>query len=140
MDGMKKTANQSTRRTQGMNWIRPVKRLAIYLRDGLACVWCNATIEDGIILTLDHLTAYSKGGSNDATNLVTCCSRCNSSRGTRGITAFAHVVAAYLNHGVKPATILARIALVRRRVLDIQGAKELMERRGGFVKAVRKGL
>lgn len=31
---------------QGMNWIRQEKRYAIYLRDGLACVWCKATIED----------------------------------------------------------------------------------------------
>lgn len=34
---------RSTRKAdwQGMNWIRQDKRLAIYLRDGLACVWCG---------------------------------------------------------------------------------------------------
>lgn len=124
------------KRTQGMNWIRPVKRLAIYMRDGLACVWCGATLEDAV-LTLDHLKPYSKKGDHDATNLVTCCHRCNSSRGNRSVTAFARAVAAYLNHGVKPTTILAHIARQRRRVLDIPAAKELMDHRGGFVKACK---
>ena len=31
----------------GSKWIRPDKRLAIYLRDGLACAWCGHALEDG---------------------------------------------------------------------------------------------
>lgn len=62
---------------QGHNWIRPEKRLAIYRRDGLACVYCRRS---GLALTLDHLTPRSQGGTNDATNLVTACVRCNSRR------------------------------------------------------------
>lgn len=122
---------------QGMNWIRPAKRLSIYLRDGLACCWCGATIEDGAILTLDHLTPHSHGGSNDATNLVTSCGRCNSSRGNRSTKVFAAAVAGYLNHGVKPEAILAHVNTTRRRALDVNGAKELIARRGGFVAACR---
>jgi hypothetical protein len=49
------------------------------------------------------------------------------------------VVAAYLNHGVKPSTILAHIAKTSKRSLDITSAKELMERRGGFVAACQSG-
>lgn len=26
---------------QGMNWCRPATRLAIYLRDGMACTYCG---------------------------------------------------------------------------------------------------
>lgn len=134
------TATKTARNaTQGMNWIRPVKRLAIYLRDGLACGWCGATVEDGVKLTLDHLKPNSKGGTNDATNLVTCCHRCNSSRGNRGQVAFAKTVAAYLNHGAKADKILAHVQRTTRRVLDIQAAKDLMERRGSFVAAVKGG-
>jgi len=48
---MSKTA--PAKRTQGMNWIRKEKRLAIYLRDGLACGYCGQSIEDGAKLTLD---------------------------------------------------------------------------------------
>lgn len=126
------------KRTQGMNWIRQEKRLAIYMRDGMACVWCGLGVEDEVILTLDHLKPYSRGGDHHESNLVTCCHRCNSSRGKRGIKQFALVVAAYLNQNLVTAqTILAHISRCRVRVLDVQSAKDLIERRGGFVNACR---
>jgi hypothetical protein len=84
-------------KNQGMNWITQKKRLAIYLRDGLCCSYCGDTVETGAKLTLDHLKPYSKGGDNKETNLVTCCARCNSSRGNRSVRAFTRAVAAYLN-------------------------------------------
>src|SRR5579864_3755109 len=113
MERAQRTTAPADRKTtnQGMNWIRQEKRLAIYLRDGLACAWCGDTIENGARLTLDHLTPYSKGGSNQPANLVTSCSRCNSSRGTRSVKAFAVAVAAYLNHGTKAAAIFAHVTL-----------------------------
>lgn len=120
-----------------MNWIRPEKRLAIYLRDGLACAYCGAGVEDGAQLTLDHLRPHSKGGSNSEGNLVTCCHRCNSSRGNRSYTVFAASVAGYVNHGATAAEILAHIARTRKRVLDVAAAKEMMERRGGFTAALK---
>lgn len=70
------------RRTQGMNWIRKEKRLAIYLRDGLACIYCKKGVESGSKLTLDHVICRSKGGNNAETNLVTACHKCNTERGT----------------------------------------------------------
>ena len=48
---------------QGMNWLRPEKRLAIYIRDGLACAYCGEGIEDGATLTLDHLIPTCKAGA-----------------------------------------------------------------------------
>ena len=125
---MKKTA--APKRHQGMNWIRPAKRLAIYLRDGLACVWCGTAVETGEGLTLDHLRCYSHGGGNEAANLVTSCRRCNSSRGTRSVAGFARVVAEYLDHGVQPESIVAHIGRTRRRTLDMTAAHAMMARRG----------
>ena len=122
---------------QGMHWIRPEKRLAIYLRDGLACAWCGATIEDGTTLTLDHLRPHSQGGSNDSANLVTACHRCNSSRGARSVRTFAGAVAGYLDHGIAPAVILAHVRTTARRSLDVPAARALISRRGGFVAACR---
>jgi len=122
---------------QGMNWIRPVKRLAIYMRDGLACCYCGEAIEDGAKLTLDHLTPHSKGGSNEAANLVTCCHRCNSARGARSWRTFAAQVAAYVNHGATKKQIGARIGNARRRTINVSEAKEMMERRGGFTAALK---
>jgi len=125
------------KRTQGMNWIRQEKRLAIYLRDGLACCYCGQGIEDDAKMTLDHLKPYSSGGSNEPSNLVTCCHRCNSSRGKRSWKEFAGAVAEYVDHGVTASEIIGHIASTRKRRLDVAEAKAIMARRGGFVAALR---
>lgn len=123
------------KRTQGMNWIRKEKRLAIYLRDGMACAYCGSAIEDGIQLTLDHLTPYSLGGSNQPTNLVTCCMKCNSSRGARPVQDFADAVAKYVD--VEAEKILAHIEDCRSREIDVKGAKEMIARRGSWAAAMK---
>lgn len=121
---------------QGMNWLRPVKRISLYLRDGLACVYCQATLESEARLTLDHLKPYSLGGDNSETNLVTCCLRCNSARGNRPVATFAKHVAAYINHGVTAKQILAHIAECTARELDLNEARAIIARRGNFSAAL----
>ena len=116
------------RRQQGMNWIRPAKRLAIYLRDGLACCWCGEALEDGASLTLDHCLPYAKGGSNEACNLVTACAACNSSRGARTMAGYARVVQERTNR--QAAEVLAAVGRARRRVLDMDTARAMVARRG----------
>lgn len=115
-------------RNQGMNWISQVKRLAIYLRDGLACAYCGASVEEGAKLTLDHIKPHSKGGTNEHTNLVTCCHKCNSSRGNRSVAGFASGVAEYTQEDTK--AIIARVRAFPKRVLPLAEAKELIARRG----------
>jgi hypothetical protein len=117
---------------QGMNWIRQEKRLAIYLRDGCACVWCGAKVEEGAQLTLDHLRCHSAGGSNAASNLVTACKRCNDSRGARTVREFAKVVAAYVNHGVLARRILQHVQTRSKLGIEkfLDEAKRLIARRG----------
>lgn len=118
----------------GSKWIRPDKRLSIYLRDGLACAYCGDSIENGASLSLDHVIPYSKGGSNEASNLTTCCKRCNSSRGNRPMEEFAEAVATYLNHGVTAAEITAQI--LRCTTSPLEGfhaeAKAMIARRGSY--------
>ena len=116
------TTRQST--WQGSKWIRPEKRQAIYVRDGLACVYCGATIENGR-LALDHVIPHSDGGGNGAENLVTACGRCNSSRGNRPAAEFAGTVAVYLNHGITAAQILTHITACLSRPIDVQAAKKI---------------
>jgi len=116
------------RNWQGMNWIRQDKRLALHLRDGLACAYCGASVEQGAQLTLDHVRPHSKGGSNDAKNLVTCCHRCNSARGNRPVSVFAAGVAEYLS--VDVAEIVRHVANCRRRRLPMAEAKAMIARRG----------
>ena len=48
-------------------------RSRIYKRDGYECVYCGSKKN----LTLDHVIPKSRGGSNEWTNLVTSCFRCN---------------------------------------------------------------
>jgi 5-methylcytosine-specific restriction endonuclease McrA len=121
-----------TERNQGSKWIRQEKRLAIYLRDGLACAYCGHGIESGATLSLDHVVCHSHGGSNDATNLVTCCTRCNSSRGTRSVETFAKSVAAYVNHSVKASTIIKHVRETIERPIDVKAAKALIAQRGSY--------
>ena len=73
---------------QGSNWIRKDKRLAIYLRDGLCCTYCQASLEGDAQLTLDHVLACEMGGTNEHTNLVTACLSCNSAKSDLSIRAF----------------------------------------------------
>lgn len=114
----------SERIWHGMNWIRQEKRLAIYMRDGMACAWCGRAVEQETILTLDHLKPFSRGGSNSETNLVTACKQCNSARGARPVRTFARVVAEYPSTDAK--TIETRVRSCARRKLNIAAAKALI--------------
>jgi hypothetical protein len=122
----------------GMNWIRQEKRLAIYLRDGLACIYCGAAVEDGTQLTLDHVKPVSKGGTNKEGNLVTACLKCNTSRGVRTVTAFCKAVAEYVNHEIKAEDIQAGVKRNTSRKLGkyMVEAKELISRRGSAAKVL----
>ena len=52
----------------------------IYERDGFRCQYCGLTPQDNIKLSVDHIYPVSKGGSNDAHNLITSCQACNSGK------------------------------------------------------------
>lgn len=111
-------------RNQGMNWIRPEKRLAIYLRDSLSCCYCNHGVEDSVRLTLDHVIPHSKGGDNSERNLVTACLECNSARGNKPVTRFA------------PRRVCQVILVRTNTPIDVPAAKKLIARRGGFTAAL----
>lgn len=72
-------------------WIRPVKRLAIYLRDGMQCVYCMKDLHGAAPtdLALDHLVCKADGGTNDESNLITACRSCNCSRQDTPLARFA---------------------------------------------------
>ena len=117
-------------RGNGSNWIRRERRLAIYLRDGMACVYCGASLEDeGTVLSLDHITPVSHGGRNCSGNLVTACTRCNNNRGSRDVASFAAVVAQYIDRGVTAEEIVAHVADCAARTLDRRGAARIIARR-----------
>jgi len=73
------------------SWIRPEKRLAIYLRDRFTCIYCLADLHDAkpFDITLDHVKTRSNGGHNHESNLVTACRSCNSARQDKPLSRFA---------------------------------------------------
>jgi 5-methylcytosine-specific restriction endonuclease McrA len=101
-------------------WITKWKRLAIYLRDGFACVYCERDMraDDPYNVTLDHLTPRSAGGSDDASNLVTACRSCNSKRGAR-------------DWRDNPPHVVARIRRNVRRVLNGRLARAILAGKAG---------
>lgn len=54
-------------------------RLVIYKRDGFLCYYCGTHIHNLLSSSgsLDHIYPESLGGPNTASNLVTCCLKCN---------------------------------------------------------------
>ena len=57
-------------------------RRNVCLRDDNICQYCE-TRHPYSELTIDHVIPKSQGGSNDLTNLVACCKRCNQKKGPR---------------------------------------------------------
>lgn len=69
---VKAIVRKSTRQIeQGVSW-------AVYRRDNFRCRYCAA---DKVPMTVDHLVLWEEGGPSIEENLVTCCRRCNKTRG-----------------------------------------------------------
>jgi len=75
---------------KGSGWITRKRRLAIYLRDGFRCVYCQADLTQANPreVTLDHVKPRCNGGSHKAKNLITACLSCNSARQHMGLRMF----------------------------------------------------
>jgi hypothetical protein len=110
--------------------------LAIYVRDGFACAYCGRGVEEeGVVLTLDHLEPYSKGGALiDPTNLITACRNCNSSRGDQPFTRFIYANAA--KWGRNAECVRSYIRRHRAKVLDTKTSKALIDERGSCRKVL----
>lgn len=69
------------------------KKLRIWQRDGFRCTYCNERVFPSFSqqgekradyeATLDHIYPKSKGGTDDESNLVTSCNRCNNLLGDK---------------------------------------------------------
>lgn len=59
----------------------------IFERDEYRCAYCGATE----YLTVDHVIPLSRGGTNNLSNLKTCCGHCNSSKGAKSIEEWSPV-------------------------------------------------
>lgn len=95
----------------------------VFLRDGSKCVYCEAdllcpttTDEEPVRLTLDHITLASHGGPRSESNLVTCCNRCNSTRGDRDIVEWLVTLKPRdTYHGERAVRLVLRAMMSARR-------------------------
>ncbi len=84
---------------QGSKWISKKTRHRIYARDGWRCVWCGCGVYcqtkaagqefkitygpnfGSCLATLDHVIPRALHGTNQVSNLITSCMKCNRDRG-----------------------------------------------------------
>lgn len=57
-------------------------RVSVLHRDGYKCVFCGRNARQ-VELEVDHIVPFSKGGSNDPSNLQILCFLCNRGKGSR---------------------------------------------------------
>jgi len=62
--------------------IPPSVRVSVLHRDSYKCVFCGRSAK-AVQLEVDHIVPFSKGGSNDPSNLQTLCFDCNRGKGAR---------------------------------------------------------
>lgn len=60
----------------------PFSRKNVLVRDEYTCQYCGGEHTSGD-LTIDHIIPKVQGGSNEWTNVVTCCRSCNMKKGGR---------------------------------------------------------
>lgn len=63
-------------------YIPPSIRVSILHRDGYKCVFCGRSSKQ-VELEVDHILPFSKGGTNEPSNLQTLCFDCNRGKGAR---------------------------------------------------------
>ncbi len=76
-----KLPEQLARRARNMREARRRARFRLYARDGFACVYCLEPF-DVRELSIDHKQPVSRGGTDEESNLVAACRRCNRAKGT----------------------------------------------------------
>ena len=103
----------------GSSWIRPERRLAIYARDGFACVWCGSPGE-----CLDHLWRPIAGKyDNRSSSLVTSCTTCNNRRTGRRLARWLRVLR---GEGIDVSPVVHRVRSQVTAPVDVVRGRELV--------------
>lgn len=111
--------------------VRPTTRARIYERDGWRCVYCTSPVTPGEhgSASLDHVLAHELGGKQDASNLVTCCRHCNSSKKESNIRTFLRYLRMVV--GADTAGMARRVRqAVRRQLPALAVARAAAQDRG----------
>ena len=87
-------------------------RFEVFKRDGFSCQYCGAT-PPAVILHVDHIVPVKEGGTNEETNLVTSCDKCNLGKSATPLSSI-------------PASLESRAAEIAEREAQIRGYSEVM--------------
>ena len=74
------------RRPKRLN-LKAKVRNSIFERDQGKCAYCNGQMLYSDNWHIDHIQPVSKGGTNEETNLVLSCSRCNLEKSNKEVAA-----------------------------------------------------
>lgn len=89
-------------------------RIAVFVRDRGACVYCGATYQAGAALTVDHVVSRRRGGGDGFDNLVTACRACNEDKAHFSLGAYLFELS---DRGVSKAhteAVAARVEAARK--------------------------
>lgn len=82
----KRIRKRSTKRTRAL---KQALKMRVFVRDNWTCYICGLRVRDlpnhPRMATVDHIIPRIKGGSNDMSNLKTCCAKCNNDKGCNSI-------------------------------------------------------
>ena len=68
--------------------ISPSLRFDVLEKDNFTCQYCGAkSVDDNVLLEVDHIVAVSKGGDNNIENLITSCKKCNIGKSAKKLGA-----------------------------------------------------
>lgn len=86
----------------------------VWARDGFKCLFCGRLMGD-VSLTVDHFVPLESGGSNDPSNLISACRKCNKRKGNQSPRDYCRAhgldfvgLQAYLD-GSAPASFVAHL-------------------------------
>lgn len=113
-------------------WCRVEKRLALNLRDRFTCLVCLKDLSgaEPMDVTLDHIKPKADGGSNEETNLYTCCRACNCTRQDKPLSRFASAEACkHIRRNAK-RSLKPYLKLAKAFFANQVGREELIKKSG----------
>ena len=113
-----------------MATLNPIFRAAIFLRDEGECVYCRRLANE-----IDHVVPTAHGGTDDAGNLVACCSECKQEKGVIHVKAFFYHRVLWSRPNTdgqeeRVAAALARPLDMGAAFAALMGSQNLAPRRG----------